>query len=109
MLYRQIEMFAGVAACSMPTVKLFFTRQDFSLGSWRSSLKSSVTHLVGSFARVKLPDYNLMGWGGSNTHTFDNRRGSRMTDLESDGCERKAARTPPVGDSQIHLTDVSAI
>lgn len=28
-------------------------------------------------------------------HTLDNRKGSRIDDLESYGCERKAAEAPP--------------
>lgn len=41
MLHREIEMFAGVAASSMPTVNQFFTHQNSPLTSWRSSLKSA--------------------------------------------------------------------
>jgi len=110
MVHRQIEMFAGVAASSMPTVNRFFTRQNFSLTSLKSSLKSSLTYLLSSSIREKLPDYNpsFTDWGGSNTHTSEDREGCRMQDLESDGCDRKAAKAPRVGDSQIHLTqDIS--
>lgn len=95
-------MFAGVAACSMPTVHQFFTRQNFSLITWTSSLKASLTHLLSGYSREKLPDHNpsFTEWGGSNTHTsVVKAERFRMKSLEP------GAR---VGDSQIHLTqDIS--
>ena len=109
---RQIEMFAGVAASSMPTVKQFFSRQKFSLASWKSALKSSLTHLISNSARVKIPDHNpsFRGWDAGNMHTSTNRAGFRMRDLESGGGERKATRVPGEGGSQILLTqDISSI
>ena len=106
MLHRQIEMFAGVAASSMPAVNRFFTRRDFSIRSWRSSLKSSLRHLLSSPAREKLSDRNssLTGWGRSNMHASEDGEGSRMKVLGLDGCDRKTVKAPRVGDSQIHLT-----
>lgn len=85
-------MFAGVAASSMPTVKLFFGRQNFSLSSCGSFLKAGLTRLLGRSVTIPL----------------DNREGHKMEDLESDGCERKAAKTSPVEDTQIHLTQDSS-
>ena len=91
-LHREIEMFAGVAASSMPTVKLFFSRQNFSLRSCRSCLKTGLTRLLGR----------------SITRPLDNREGHRMKDLESAGWEHKAAKASPVEDMQIHLTQDSS-
>ena len=91
-LHREIEMFAGVAASSMPTVKLFFSRQNFSLGSCRSCLKTGLTRLLGR----------------SITRPLDNREGHGMKDLESAGCERKAAQASLVEDMQIHLMQDSS-
>ena len=107
MLQRQIEMFAGVAASSMPTVNQFFTHQSFPLKSWRSSLRSSLTHLLSSSARVKLPGRNssFTDWDQSNTHTSKYREGFKLEDLKSDGYEGKAAKDPRMGDSEIHLTE----
>lgn len=99
-------MFAGVAASSMPIVSQFFTRQNLSL----TSLKFSLTHLLSSSARMKLPDYSpsVTDWGGSNMHTSEDREGCRMKHLGPDGCERKAAKAPRVADSLIYLThDIS--
>ena len=81
-------MFAGVAASSMPTVKQFFSRQNFSLSSCWSSLKTGRTRLLGR----------------SITRPLDNREGHKMKDLESDGCERKAVKASPEEDMQIPLT-----
>lgn len=99
-------MFAGVAASSMPTVHQFFTHQNISLMSWTSSLKSSLRHLLSSSAQERLPDYNpsVTEWGGSNTHTSEDRERFRMKSLNQDGSERKAAKAPKAGDSQICLT-----
>ncbi|MCJ1379010.1 hypothetical protein MMC17_002109 [Xylographa soralifera] len=107
LLWAQIEMFAGVAASSMPTVNQFFTRQNFPLRSWRSSLKSSLTRLLSSFARVKSLNRNssFTDWGRSNTHISKDPEGFRMKDLKSNGYEHKAAKAPRMGDSQIHLTE----
>lgn len=100
-------MFAGVAASSMPTVSQFFTRQSLSL----TSLKSTLTHLLSSSsARMKLPENSpsFTDWGGSNTHTSEDREGCRMKHLGPDGCARKAAKAPRVGESLIYLThDIS--
>lgn len=41
LLWSQIEMFAGVTASCMPTVRQFFSRQEL-LKSWGSSLKRSI-------------------------------------------------------------------
>lgn len=99
MLGRQIEIFAGVAASSMPTVKQFFNRQNFSLKSWGLSIKSSLPYLRSSSARVP---------GGSNTHAAQDHGGLRMKDLESDGYEHIGAKARRAGDSQIRLTqDIS--
>lgn len=101
MMHRQIEMFAGVAASSMPTVKQFFSRQNLSLTSWRSSVKFRLSHLLSSSVRVKLTDENpsFTDWGGIDTHAPEDHEGLRMKDLESDGYERKAAKARRARDS----------
>ena len=107
MLIRQVEMFAGVIASSMPTVKQFFSRQIFSLTSLNFS---SIRHLRSRSARVKLSDDDpsFTGWGGSNTHTSEGREGFRMKGLESDGYKQKVEKAPRVRDSKIYLTrDIS--
>ena len=86
-------MFAGVATSSMPTVKLFFSNQKFSLGSCGLSLKTGLTRLLGR----------------SITRSLNNREGHKMKDLESDGCERRAAKASPVENMQIYLTQDSQI
>ena len=94
-------MFAGVAASSMPTVNQFFTREKFLFKSWRSSLRPRLTHLLSRSRSVKLLDYypSFTNWGGSKTHTSEDREGFRMNDLELNSCERKAAKAPQVEDS----------
>ncbi|KAL9126710.1 MAG: hypothetical protein Q9175_007876, partial [Cornicularia normoerica] len=101
LLWAQIEMFAGVAASSMPTVKQFFCRQNLSLTSWRSSVKFRLSHLLSSSVRVKLTDENpsFTDWGGIDTHAPEDHEGLRMEDLESDGYERKAAKARRARDS----------
>ena len=86
-------MFAGVAASSMPTVRLFFSRQNFSLSSCGSFLKTGLTRLPGR----------------SIIRPLDNREGHKMKDLESDGCEPKAVKASPVEYTQIHLTQDSSV
>ncbi|CAD6566657.1 MAG: hypothetical protein ASARMPREDX12_008782 [Alectoria sarmentosa] len=106
-LWAQVEMFAGVIASSMPTVKQFFSRQIFSLTSLNFS---SIGHLRSRSARVKLSDDDpsFTGWGGSNTHTSEGREGFRMKGLESDGYKQKVEKAPRVRDSKIYLTrDIS--
>ena len=105
-------MFAGVTASSMPTVKQFCTRQNFSLTSWTSSLKIRFTRLRSSPATVKLPDHDpsFPDWGGSDRGIRGDDERFRMRDLESDGCERKAAKASRVEAPRIHLTqDISVI
>ena len=109
-IQRQIEMFAGVAASSMPTVRQFFAGQNISFLSWTSSLKSSLTHLLRSSAREKLPDHNpsVTEWGRNNLHTSEDHERFRMKSLNPDGSERKPAKPTRAGDSQIRLTqDIS--
>lgn len=110
LLWAQIEMFAGVAASSMPTVHQFFASQNILLPSWTSSLKSSLTNILRSSAREKLPDHNpsVTEWGNSNSHTSDDHERFKMKSLNPDGSGRKLARPARAGDSQIRLTqDIS--
>jgi hypothetical protein len=110
MLHRQIEMFAGVAASSMPNVNQFFTRQNISFMSWTLSLRSGLSNLLSTFTREKLPDYkaSYTDWNGSNKHTSESRERFRMKDMDSHGSGRNMAKAPKVRDSQIHLTqDIS--
>ena len=106
-MQRQIEMFAGVAASSMPTVHQFFTSQNTSLMSWTSSLRSSLTHFLRSSSREKLSDHyhGATEWEGSNMHTSEDRERFRMKSLNLDGSERKEAKTPWAEGSQIRLTE----
>lgn len=109
-MQRQIEMFSGVAASSMPTVHQFFATQNILLTSWSSSLKSSLTHLLRSSAREKLPDHNPSAteWGRSNLHTSEYHERFRMKSLNTDSSEHKPAKPTRAGDSQIRLTqDIS--
>ena len=87
-LHREIEMFAGVAASSMPTVRLFFSHQNYSLSSYGSSLKTGFMRLLGR----------------SVTRFLNNREGRKMKDLESNGRERKAAKVSPAGDTDSSFT-----
>ena len=105
-IHRQIEMFAGVAASSMPTVRQYFASQNFVLPSWTSSLRSSLTHLLRSSAREKLPDHNssVTEWGRKNLHPSEDHEKFRMKSLNPDGSERKQAKPNRAGDSQIRLT-----
>ena len=82
-----------------------FTRQNISLTSWTSFLRSGLTHLLSGSARVKLPDHNssFTDLMGSKPHALADREGVRINDLESDGGERKAAKAPRMGDMQICL------
>ncbi|MCJ1400967.1 hypothetical protein MMC11_004178 [Xylographa trunciseda] len=110
LLWAQIEMFAGVAASSMPTVNQFFTSQNSLITSWRSSLKHSFTHLLTGSTREKLPDHNsnFTDWGEGSTRISKGSEGMRMKDLKSNGYERNAVEAPRMGSSQIRLTqDIS--
>ena len=103
-------MFAGVAASSMPTVNQFLTRQNLTLMSWTSSLKSSITHLLSSSKLVKLSDNdsNITAWGRGNTHNSETHGAFTMKDLKSNDDVRKAAKISRMEDSQIRLThDIS--
>ena len=110
-IQRQIEMFAGVAASSMPTVRQFFASQNISLPSWTSRMKSSLTYLLRSSAREKLPDHNpgVTEWGRNNLHTSDDHERFRMKNLNPDGSERKPAKPTRAGDSQIRLTQYISV
>ena len=103
---RQIEMFAGVAASSMPTVHQFFASQTISLMSWTSSLRSSLNNLLRSSTREKLSDhnYNITELGRSNLPIPEDRERFKMKSLNPDGSERKVTIVPRAEDSQIHLT-----
>lgn len=103
-------MFTGVAVSSMPTVKQFFSRQDFVFMSWGSSLKSSLSHLLSSSTREKISDDNhsFTAWSGSKTQTSIDGGKFRMKDLESNGGQHKVGKYPRREESQIHLThDIS--
>ena len=105
-------MFAGVSASSMPTVNQFFTRQKYSLTSWTSSLKSSLTHLLSSSPREKLTgyDHSFPERAGTSTNISGDHQGLRLKDLEVNGSKRKAAKPSRTEDSQIHLTeDISIV
>lgn len=109
-LHRHIEMFAGVAASSMPTVHQFFTRQNFSLASRWLSLKSSLIGSKSGVVQMKASnhDFNIKNWGNNKLHSSQNRKGIKKRDLESDGCERNTVEASSMGNSQIHLThDIS--
>jgi len=119
MMHRQIEMFAGVAASSMPAVNQFITRRNFSLMSFGSSIKSTFSNLLSSSNREMLPDYNNSNpgystWRGTKpqsshagathtTHTAVTRDRYEMRELKSEGGERKGAKILR-RDSQTHLT-----
>ena len=108
--HRQTEMFAGVAASSMPAVNQFLTRQNFPFTSWTSSLKSSVTRLLNSSTQLKLSDNNsdVRGWAKGDTHTSDICEGFKMKNLKLSRDECNPAKTSRIEDSQIYLThDIS--
>jgi hypothetical protein len=99
-LSRQIEMFAGVAASSMPTVHLFFSHRKFPLWSWHLSVISSLLRLTSRSNGEKIPGENDQpGSGGVNMHSFGNGEGFMMETVKTDGREPGM-----VGDSQIYLT-----
>jgi len=55
-LHRQVEMFAGVAASSMPTVHQFFNQQNISLIPRRFPFISALSNMLGLSKRI--PDHN---------------------------------------------------
>lgn len=104
MLHRQVEMFAGVAASSMPTVHQFFARHNFSLRAVKwSSLKSILIHSPFGSAKEKLrdSDQSLTEWSKNSKHPSKGRKGTKKNDLESESYERKTSR---LENSQIRLT-----
>ena len=103
-------MFTGVAVSSMPTVKQFFSRQDFSIIASGSSLKSSLSHLLSSPARGKFPNdgHSFTAWGTRNSEPFKHHEELRMRDLEPIYGQHKVGKVPREEVSQIHLTqDIS--
>jgi len=99
-------MFAGVAASSMPTVKLFFYRQNFSFPSFGSAWKSSFSQLIKSSKREQIPEDDpglTWGIGKTRTHTTTAHGTYKMRDLESGGVAKKTNRGRDEG-SQIFLT-----
>lgn len=106
MLHRQIEMFAGVAACSMPTIAQFFSSKNISLTDWGVSLRSSLKNLLNNSTPEKVPDnnasykYRNIDWGRSKAQASAGREGDRMA----------VAKGGRKEDSQIHLTqEVSVV
>lgn len=100
-------MFAGIAASSMPTVHQFFTRQNFSLGSRWSSLKSSLLHSQSNAAQNKLSSHHpsFMELGGGSIQSSEGCKQSKRKDVEHDARGRKAKTA---SSTQIHLTlDIS--
>ncbi|PQE16342.1 hypothetical protein CJF32_00006214 [Rutstroemia sp. NJR-2017a WRK4] len=99
LLWAQIEMFAGVAASSMPTVHKFFSHRNFSLWSWQPSLKASLLRLASRSKGEKLPTDSDRPVGGAIMHSSGNGECFMMKAVKRDGLEREM-----VGDSQIYLT-----
>ena len=99
-------MFAGVAASSMPTVHMFLAGRKFSLVSWRPLAKLSFRRLLNISTRENLPEHNanLANLRGRGTAGPENVCETQMTSLSSDDYERKEAKIPQSGDSQIYLT-----
>lgn len=111
-LNRQIEMFAGVAASSMPTIHQFFVHRNFRPTSWRPTWRYGRTYIMNGSTKMKLSDYtpSFRSWGKNSMQASNNREHFRMNDLESNSCECKAAKPPSVADSRVRLTrDVSVI
>lgn len=101
-------MFAGVSASSMPAVKQFFRRQNFSPRSWKWALKSNSTSRS---AREKITERSprFMELGG-DTHAAKASAESWAKDLESGGGERGWVKASRPEGSQILLTrDISVI
>ena len=105
MLYRQMEMFAGVAASSMTTVHQFFCRKKFSFASWKS-LKSIFTHLRSSSSQLKLSGNNSSSadWHGSNRRPSEDHQRLKTQDLESAAYEYNETKSPRVDSGHIVLT-----
>ncbi|KAI9656910.1 MAG: hypothetical protein M1821_003549 [Bathelium mastoideum] len=106
----QIEMFAGVTASSMPTVTQFFSRQNFSIASWASSLRSNITRLLSlseqaSGKRPAEDELIVRVWGRSNWQAYGDDKPLRMKNLISGGYKPPMpTRTTQASDSQVELT-----
>ncbi|MCJ1464972.1 hypothetical protein MMC07_003587 [Pseudocyphellaria aurata] len=57
-LWGQIEMFAGVAVSSMPTVNQFLAHHNSSINSLRTSFRNSLTNLLRRSSRENISDEN---------------------------------------------------
>ena len=101
-LDRQVEMFAGVSASSMPSVYQFFIRHNLSLAAKWWSLKSIFMGSSTSSTKVKLRDRdpNPAESGRNSTHMPGRYKGTRRNDLELDDYEPK---TLPSTNSQYIL------
>jgi hypothetical protein len=94
LLWSQVEMFAGVTASSMPSVRQFFSRQE-RLMSWGSSLRR--TFIGGSSRSSSNPDElpghvaTLQPYQSSTTKTFGvATEKSGDDDLEAGGHDSQA-------------------
>ena len=111
-LARQIEMFAEVAASSMPTVFQFFHRQYLSLVSRRSILEIIFSRPLRVSARIELPelDPSFPNWDSDRKiHSSSHRELIKMKELKLDRGDRHGANPDQVpnllrrGYSQTHL------
>ncbi|KAF2498145.1 hypothetical protein BU16DRAFT_558220 [Lophium mytilinum] len=93
LLWSQIEMFAGVAASSMPSVRQFVSRQDV-FKSWGPSLKRSIFRSSSAGQQEKMPGHvaTLREWIGSQV--------SRKADSQKD----PAVESGGGSDTLVHLT-----
>ncbi|KAL9609613.1 MAG: hypothetical protein Q9167_005637 [Letrouitia subvulpina] len=111
LLWAQIEMFAGVAASSMPTVHQFLHRQNISVVAWISSWKSNLTRTRSSSAHGRLPDDNKFVLNQSRSvsrKTSEAYQDFRTKSVEMENRHGKASQDSWTGDSQIRLThDIS--
>ena len=89
-------MFAGVAASSMPTVHQFFNRQNFSLASLWSSLKSRLTHSHTNGTKTKLPN-DLPGF-------LELSEGGKVVRTKDPMYDASGRKLHKASSTQIHLT-----
>lgn len=96
-------MFAGVAASSMPTVHQFFKRQNFSLASLWSSLKSNLLHSHSNGTKTKLPN-DLPGFQELSEGGFQRSKGHKGIGKNNPDYDASGRKVNKASSTQIHLT-----
>ncbi|MCJ1462825.1 hypothetical protein MMC07_001428 [Pseudocyphellaria aurata] len=110
-LWGQIEMFAGVAVSSMPTLNQFLAHHDFSISSLRTGFRNSLAHLLRRPTREKISDENLVcgDLERGKRQALKHRKAFGMSDLESSDYMPSVVKIPQMENSQIQSTQDTSV